>query len=245
MCYDGRAWDSLTPYNGRDYFLNTNYVVHVVDDDSDYRDDISERLEEAGYLVVSSGTGEQFLDVFNPMERGCILMDERMPGRLGSQTLSIISKWLPVYPAILITGFANDALTNTTLESGIFEIIEKPMSHAELVLKVKEALTWMDNIWKKYTESAFLWVDLQSLNPRDYAMVLLISEGLPVGEIAKRLVTNMRAIERSTAALIEKMKAKSPADLIQKVNLATATFGPGGAVGNLIKARRLAQGQGD
>lgn len=224
--------------------MNNNYVVHVVDDDSDYRNDVSDRLEEAGYLVVSSGTGEQFLDVFNPMERGCILMDERMPGRLGSQTLSVISKWLPVYPAILITGFANETLALTIFETGVFELIEKPMSHAELVIKVKEALTWVDNIWKEYAESAFVWVDLQSLNPRDYAMVLLISEGLPVGEIAKRLLTNMRAIERSTAALLEKMKAKSPADLIQKVNLATATFGPGGTVGKLVTARRLGQGQG-
>ena len=119
-----------------------DYRVYVVDDDSDYRDEVSERLTQTGYSVISSGTAEQFLDVFDPMQRGCILMDERMPGRSGSETLTLISKWLPIYPAILVTGFASDALADSVIKTGAFDIIEKPVSLSELVLRVKEAVAF-------------------------------------------------------------------------------------------------------
>jgi FixJ family two-component response regulator len=203
-------------------------VIHVVDDDADFRAQVSDALKAEGYLVVQSGTAEQFLDVFDPQQQGCILMDERMPGFTGSETLTKIAKWLPIVPALLVTGYADVPLAVGVMRSGAFDVVEKPFSLEQLLTRVKDAVTWNNEIWHKHATDARVWSDMQSLTPRESEILELIIEGQSSKAIASRLKISARTVDNHRVHIISKMRAKSLSDLGRSVARATALFGEGG-----------------
>lgn len=210
-------------------------VVHVVDDDSDLRNQISEALKIEGYRVIQSGSAEQFLEVFDPEQRGCILMDERMPGHTGSETLEKIAKWLPIYPALLVTGYADVPLAVSVMRSGAFDVIEKPFTIEMLVARVKDAIAWNEVVWSKHAVDARVWSDLQTLTTREREILSLIIEGQSSKSIGSRLAISARTVDNHRVHILSKMRAKSLSDLGRVVARASAIFGENGS---LIKPTR-------
>jgi len=203
-------------------------VIHVVDDDLEFREEVVEALKGEGYLVIQSGTAEQFLDIFDPQQQGCILMDERMPGFTGSDTLAKIASWLRIVPALLVTGYADVSLAVAVMRSGAFDVMEKPFSLNQLLVRVKDAVSWNNEIWHKYANDVRVWSDMQSLTPREREILDLIIEGQSSKVIAARLKISARTVDNHRVHIISKMHAKSLSDLGRAVVRATALFGEGG-----------------
>jgi FixJ family two-component response regulator len=212
-------------------------VVYVVDDDSDLRSHISETLVGHGYRVVQSSTAEQFLNVFDPEQLGCILMDERMPGATGSKALEKIAKWLPIYPALLVTGYADVSLAVTVMKYGAFDIIEKPFSMERLLSRVKEAVAWNDLAWSKFSADTRVWTDLQKLTTREREILALIIDGHSSKNIGSMLSISARTVDNHRVHILSKMRAKSLSDLGRAVARASAIFGEGGMKGQIIKPK--------
>lgn len=61
-------------------------IIYVVDDDEDVREQFRASLTEHGLKVVTFARAEPFLEIFDPQKRGCLILDERMPGLRGSDT---------------------------------------------------------------------------------------------------------------------------------------------------------------
>ena len=70
----------------------------------------------------------------------------------------------------------------------------------------------------------------------------MLADNQPSAVIAKSLGTNIRAIERSITGILEKMKAKSQAELAKIIKETNAVFGADGITFNLAKERKKARG---
>ncbi len=115
------------------------FKVLIVDDESDFREIIVKRLRirdidvsgvESGYLALEA------LDSLNP---DVIILDVKMPGLDGIETLREIKKKKPLTEVIMLTGQASVDSGIQGMQLGAFDYLIKPVALDELLVKVRQA----------------------------------------------------------------------------------------------------------
>nr|WP_255216507.1 response regulator [Pseudenhygromyxa sp. WMMC2535] len=115
-------------------------VVLIVDDELMVRELAGEVLEAAGHQVMLASDGDEGLRMFmaNLQRVDLIVVDRSMPGLNGLELLAEIRKYGPEIPAILSTGYAEDAGSKRLRELGVDAVLHKPWSPRDLVNLVAE-----------------------------------------------------------------------------------------------------------
>jgi len=114
-------------------------TILVVDDDENSRRLLERVLEEAGYGVVTVSTGREALDRVAISDVSLVLLDIRMPGMDGLQTLELIREKSGV-PVIMVTGTGQKGSLKTSLGLGADDYIRKPFRAVELLARIKAKL---------------------------------------------------------------------------------------------------------
>jgi DNA-binding NtrC family response regulator len=79
--------------------------ILLVDDEDKFRSDIAERLKLRGFETVESDNGEDAIKaVRRDNDIDVALLDLKMPGLSGEQTLSELKKYRPAIQVIMLTG---------------------------------------------------------------------------------------------------------------------------------------------
>ena len=80
-------------------------TVYVVDDDDGMRRALSLLLNTVGYKTAAFASPKDFLEKFKPDTAGCLVLDIRMPGMSGLETLRRLRLVRPVseLPVIMVT----------------------------------------------------------------------------------------------------------------------------------------------
>src|SRR3989304_1588924 len=77
----------------------------LVDDESRFRSDLAERLRLRGYETVEAASGEEAVKLARAdRDIGVILLDRKMPGMSGEQTLDELKRYRPAVQVIMLTG---------------------------------------------------------------------------------------------------------------------------------------------
>lgn len=110
--------------------------ILLVDDDPDVLTMATKVLHKAGYEVVPVGDAQSALAVTEQSgQLAAIVTDYSMPGMNGATLLAAVARNRPTLPAIMITGFEKQALTETI--SDRVEILPKPFPWSKLLLCLK------------------------------------------------------------------------------------------------------------
>ena len=118
-----------------------NISILVVDDDAETRDLLREFLSEEGYGVVTSGSGEEALEVGRGEFFDVIISDMRLGTHLnGLDVLRAYKSIQPESEVILITAFGSMETAIEAVKAGAFDYISKPFKIDEVLLQVKRAL---------------------------------------------------------------------------------------------------------
>jgi two-component system nitrogen regulation response regulator NtrX len=115
-------------------------VVLIVDDEEGIRESLTGILEDEGYAVVTSSTGEEALKASKEHNPDLILLDVWLPGIDGIQTLKELKDAKPDLPVIMISGHANIDLAVNATRIGAYDFLEKPLSLERVLLATKRAL---------------------------------------------------------------------------------------------------------
>jgi len=115
--------------------------VLVVDDDPMSRSLAVRALKDAGQ-VYQAETGFEALHLLTlHAQIDIIMLDLRMPGQHGLETLEEISRIRPEAAVIIVTGFATD-IPDEQASGAIFKVLEKPVTIGQLqdvVVEVNES----------------------------------------------------------------------------------------------------------
>ena len=105
----------------------------IVDDEEVVRRGLGRLLDRA-MGIPSSGyaSGEAFLDAYKGTERGCLLVDIRMPGMSGIDLLDELRRRGSTLPAIVITGHTDEGSSQRLASLNVVGLLEKPFSLAHL-----------------------------------------------------------------------------------------------------------------
>ncbi len=112
----------------------------VIDDEEDYLNSIVMRIELRGIQVhgVTSGAAAiEFLRA-NPETIDVILLDIKMPGMDGLETLRQIKSCCPKIQVIVVTGHASQEFSQLGRELGAFDYLIKPI-RLDVILERIEA----------------------------------------------------------------------------------------------------------
>jgi len=112
--------------------LRTPTTVYVVDDDSAVRRALAFALDLAGFNVETFESGEALLLRDHFKDAGCLVLDERLPGASGLDTLRQLRAREIDLPAILVTSHPKPAYREAAAVAGV-PILEKPLEGETLI----------------------------------------------------------------------------------------------------------------
>ena len=113
--------------------------VLIVDDEVDFVEMLSLRLEEAGEKVVPAYNGRECLEILKKLDIDVVILDIKMPGMDGIQTLKEIKKGFPLVEVIMLTGHGTTETAVEGMKLGAFDYLLKPTDFQDLLEKLENA----------------------------------------------------------------------------------------------------------
>ena len=126
--------------------------VLLVDDEKEFLEIMSERMEARGMKVTTADNAEQALALIEKESFDAIVMDFQMPGMDGMEALKSIKGNRPELQIILLTGYATVEKTVEAMKVGATDFLEKPADIEALSKKIKKAKAEKMLIVEKQTE---------------------------------------------------------------------------------------------
>jgi two-component system, OmpR family, response regulator len=114
--------------------------ILVIEDDARISDFIVKGLEENGYAVSLSTSGEAAREMISESSWDLILMDIMLPGINGVQLTKLIRHKSIYTPILVLSALGEPADKITALDSGADDYITKPFHFQELISRIN-ALT--------------------------------------------------------------------------------------------------------
>ena len=114
--------------------------ILIVDDEQTVRDVLAEYFTEQGYAVGTAESGLDALKVLETFRPDLVLLDIRMPGIDGVETLRRLREVAPAVSVIMVTANEDVALARDTLKIGALDYVSKPFDFAYLEQSVMAGL---------------------------------------------------------------------------------------------------------
>ncbi len=113
--------------------------VLMVDDETEYRETAIKRMKKRGIDIQGSNSGSEALTLLDQSGYDIVVLDVRMPGMDGIQTLREIKQRHPLVEVIMLTGHASMEVAIEGMELGAFDYLMKPIDIDELIYKIQDA----------------------------------------------------------------------------------------------------------
>jgi DNA-binding NtrC family response regulator len=113
--------------------------VLIVDDEERFRTTLTKRLIERQLEVYNVGSGQEALVELKRKLYDVVVLDVKMPGLDGIETLSEIKKATPGVEVILLTGHASVDSAVDGMRRGAFDYLLKPCELEILLEKINGA----------------------------------------------------------------------------------------------------------
>jgi DNA-binding NtrC family response regulator len=113
--------------------------ILLVDDEERFRITLQKMLAAQGLTVEAVSSGQKALEALQQRAFDVILLDIRMPGMNGIQTLAEIKKLDPNLEVIVLTGHASMDAAMEIIKLGGYDYLLKPCPMEELMLKIDGA----------------------------------------------------------------------------------------------------------
>ena len=126
--------------------------VLLVDDEKEFLDIMSERMQARGMTVKTADSADKALTMLENESFDAIVMDFKMPGMDGIQALKNIKTQKPELQIILLTGYATVEKTVEAMKIGATDLLEKPADLEALAAKIKQAKADKMLVVEKQTE---------------------------------------------------------------------------------------------
>jgi RNA polymerase sigma factor (sigma-70 family) len=190
-------------------------TVFVVDDDAPVRDSLSLLISLKGLRASVFASADDFLKVYDPEWRGCLLTDLQMPGVGGLELQSILRERQIALPVVVLTAHGDVVNTRMALKNGAVDFLEKPVDDDVLVDVLQNAIRIDAERHHSRMEQQNVAERLERLTPRERDVLVLLAQGSQHREIAERLAISPRTVEVYKARMMEKLQCRTLADVIR------------------------------
>lgn len=199
---------------------NTEQQVFIIDDDEAVRDSMSMLLETIELPHQCFASAIEFLDGFNGSQRGCLVLDIRMPGMNGLELQQQLKERQAHLPIIFITGHGDVPMAVEAMREGARDFMRKPIREQDLLDRIQEALNYEAGIRKDIFDREQVLKRLASLTVRECEVYEQVAEGHPNKVIGLDLGISERTVEVHRSQVMKKLAVSSLAQLVKiKIDL--------------------------
>ena len=193
----------------------SNQTVYIVDDDQAIRHAMELLMRSVGLQFEIFHSADDFLIGHSNDRAGCLVLDIRMPGLGGLELQEKLLENGSSLPVIFITGHGDVPMAVEAMQKGAVDFIQKPFRDQELLDRIAEALKTDEKRRSARDEKAEVSARIEKLTNRERQVLDLVVTGKPNKVIAYELGVSQRTVEIHRARVMEKMEAKSLADLVR------------------------------
>ncbi len=113
----------------------------LVDDETAFLDAMARRLKKRDYEIFTAVSGMDAMEFLSKdgEQVEVVILDVKMPGMDGIETLSEIKRKFPLVEVVMLTGHATVASAIDGMKQGAFDYLMKPCDMDLLVEKVNAA----------------------------------------------------------------------------------------------------------
>jgi DNA-binding NtrC family response regulator len=113
--------------------------ILLVDDEAEFVEALAKRMKARGMQVEIAGDGQTALDVVCSGNFTAIVLDLKMPGMDGIETLKKLKELNSDLQIILLTGHGSIREGVDAIKLGAVDFLEKPADFQELMEKIEQA----------------------------------------------------------------------------------------------------------
>lgn len=190
-------------------------VVVVVDDDRNVCASLRRVFKQAQLSVETYESAVLFLKRCDLTRRMVLILDVMMPAMSGLDLQRTLKSLGVAIPIVFLTGSSQIPIAVQAMREGAFDFLEKPFDPEQLLSRVRAALESV-TAGKATPESAGRAARrLAFLTQREREVMALVATGKTSKEIARELGTSYRTVELQRARVMDKIGARSLADLVR------------------------------
>lgn len=192
-------------------------TVFVVDDDDAVRESLAFLIRSIGLKVENFASAQDFLKSYNPARAGCLVLDIRMPGMSGLELQDKLNRMDSMLPIIFITGHGDVPMAVKAIKAGAADFVQKPFRDQELIDRIREVLEVDASARVEKLQKAEVLKRIASLTEREREVMEQVVDGKANKVVAIDLNVSQRTVEIHRANVMDKMKARSLAQLVRLV----------------------------
>jgi two-component system response regulator NreC len=202
--------------------------LFLVDDHTIVRDGIKALLaDHPDFLIIGEAqSGDILLELLKQNKPDIILMDIALPGKSGIVLCRLIKELYPDIRILFLSMYTTEEFAVNAVQAGASGYLPKNISQAELLLAIRTIYAGEDYyskvisdiLLKHYlltTKASQVNTQSEPLSKRENEILTLIAEGLSNTEISERLFISTRTVESHKNHIMQKLKLKTPMDLIK------------------------------
>lgn len=190
-------------------------AVHVVDDDASFRTSIGRVLRASGYEVTAYESATQLLQRLPDGTRpGCILLDVQLPGLSGPELQARLAASGCALPIVFLTGHGDIPTSVSAIKAGAEDFLTKPVAADRLIEAIERAVARFGSARRQRGAIDSVRTLASTLTPRERQVFERVARGLMNKQIARELGTSERTIKAHRQKVMEKMGARSLAELV-------------------------------
>ncbi|GAB6177797.1 hypothetical protein JCM16814_26880 [Desulfobaculum senezii] len=115
-------------------------TILIVDDERAFVDAVSKRLKKRGFEMLAAYSGDEALTVLTEHDKvDVVILDVKMPGMDGIETLKEIKRQYPLVEVVMLTGHGTVESAIEGMKLGAYDFLLKPSDIEDLAAKVEAA----------------------------------------------------------------------------------------------------------
>ena len=189
----------------------------LIDDHPVLREGLANLLErQPDFQVVGqAGTGEEALRIVTACKPDVCLLDLRLPGMSGFETLRQLTRLAPKARVLVFTSSDSADDAERALAEGAAGFISKTIDHGEIVSAIRDVHHGRAGISKGVAahEPA---VSSGILTDRELEVLTLLRKGLSNPQIGRQLCITERTVKGHVTAILKKMDATDRAGAVAR-----------------------------
>jgi len=195
--------------------MSDKKLVHIVDDEEAIRRSMGFMLKTSGYQVEAWSSGQAFLKEVRHVERGCILLDIRMPDLDGLEVQRLLAERGVAMPIVIMTGHGDISTAIRAMKAGAVDFLEKPFEKASVIAAIEESFGRLVLADSATSRAADAETRLGALTAREREVLDGLARGLPNKTIAYDLGISARTVEVHRANVMTKLEVRSLSDALR------------------------------
>lgn len=188
--------------------------VMIVEDHPTFRMGLAALInsQQGMEVVAQCASGEAALETYVPGLASVVLMDLRLPGIGGVETILGLLSRDPAARVVVLTTYDADEDVFRAMQSGARSYLLKDMSTEEIADTIRAVHRGSTEISPRIAERLAVRAQRQSLSPREQEVLQLLVRGRSNKEIGAQLFISEETVKSHLKTLFAKLKVRDRTD---------------------------------